>query len=170
MSRLIDGQSKEVIEDLAELAMKLSQHKDTRKEFIGAVKKVDPNRKFPNHEIEVLREEMAEREEARRLEDQRKETERALAAQRSGLMSGRGFTEDQVKEVEAVMTKYGLSDYEAGADLWQARRPSEPPASPTGTWEFPTIGKAADFVADPVKASRDEAYRTITEFRRGRAA
>jgi hypothetical protein len=175
MARLIDGHSKDVIEDLAELAMKLSQNKETRKDFIHAVKKVDPHRRFPSQEVEDLRADMAaerEREkEERKLEEERRETEQRLTAQRRGLVT-RGYSEDQIKEVEAVMTKYGITDYEAGADLYQARRPATPPAEQTGTWDIPGIDGTpmAELLTDPTKAARNEAYKVITEIKRGRAA
>ena len=175
MARAIDGLSKEAIEDLAELSMKLAANAETRRPFLKSVNKIEPNRRFPSVEVEDLREEMkAERErekEERKVEEERRATEQRLAAQRDSLKGpGRGYSDEQIKEIEEVMTKYGLSDYEAGADLWQARRPAEVPQDRTGTWEFPTIGEAADFVADPVKASRNEAFKVINELRRnGRA-
>ena len=170
MPRLIDGHSKDVIEDLAELAMKLAANKDTRKPFLNAVKQVDPNRRFPSQEVEDLRAEVAaerEREkEERKLEEERKAIEARLGAQRQSLI-GRGFTEDQLKEVEEVMTKYGMTDYEAGADLYQARKPVAPPAGPSPTWEFPTL---EGLIENPAAAARNEAFKVITELKRGRAA
>lgn len=169
MARLTEGMSADVIADLAELSLRLSRNAETRKPFLNAVKKIDPARRFPTQEIDDLREEMASREEQRKLDDAHRETTRALEAQRSTLLGS--FSEDQVKEIEGVMTKYGLSDYEAGRDLWQARRPEAPPADgPTATWTIPTIGDnaIADVIGDPTKYARDEAYKTITEFRRGR--
>lgn len=169
MPRLIDNLSTDVRDDLAELAMKLAANQDTRKPFLNAVKKVDPNRRFPSQEVEDLREELkADREaekEARKLEREREETERRLEAQRKGLL--RKFSEEQVAEIESVMTKYGISDYEAGADLYQARKPAPPPTSPSATWEFPTLEGLLD---DPTKAARNEAHRVITELKQGRAA
>lgn len=175
MPRLIEGQSKEVVEDLAEIALKLAANKETRKPFLDAVKKIDPHRRFPSQEVDDVRAEMEakfETEKAeRKLEREREETERRLSDQRNSL-AGRGYSEDQIKEVEAVMTKYGITDYEAGADLYQARKPATPDPGKTGTWEFPTIGKTsiADLIADPTKHARDEAFNVITELRRGRAA
>lgn len=175
MPRMIDNLAPDVRDDLAELAMKLAANKDTRKTFLGAVKKVDPQRRFPSQEVDDLREELQaareqEKEEAR-LTREREQIENRLAEQRRAL-NGRGYSEEQIKEVEGVMTKYGITDYEAGADLWQARRPPENPAGPTATWEMPTIGNTplADLIADPTKAARNEAFNVITEIRRGRAA
>lgn len=170
MPRLIDNLTPAVREEIAELAMKLAANAKTRKTFLNAVKEVDPNQRFPAHEVEDLREEMkAERErekEERKLDEERKATEARLNAQRAALV-GKGYSDDQLKEVEAVMTKYGITDYEAGADLYQARKPAAPPESPTGTWDFPLID---GLVADPTKAARNEAFKVITELKRGRAA
>lgn len=170
MPRAIDHLSKDVIEELAELSMKLASNAETRKDYLKAVKKIDPAKRFPTHEVDELRAELAEtrerEKEERQIEEQRKATEARLNAQRSALV-GKGYTDDQLKEVESVMQKYGLADYEAGADLYQARKPATAPDAPTGTWEFPTI---AGLIENPTKAARDEAYRTITELKRGRAA
>lgn len=175
MPRAIDALTQDVRDDLAELAMKLAANAKTRKPFLNAVKEVDPNRRFPTQEVDDLREEMkTERErekEERRIEEERRATEARLNAQRSVLV-GKGYTEDQLKEVESVMTKYGLTDYEAAADIYERRKPVAPPEAATGTWSFPSIeGLTMDkLVADPTRASRDEAYRVITELKRGRAA
>jgi len=172
MTRLIDQHTPQVIEQLAELALKVSANKDTRKGFLDAVKKVEPNMRFPSQEVDDLRSEMTEREENSKLEREREKTEQRLTAQRQKLIDSRGFTEESIKEVEEVMTKYGITDYEAGADLYAARKPAAPPPEASGTWDFPTIGNTSipDLIANPVKAARDEAFKVISEIKRGRAA
>ena len=170
MARAIDALSQDVRDDLAELAMKLAANQETRKPFLNAVKKVDPSRRFPSQEVEDLRAEMKEerdreKEEAK-LARERDQIERRLEAQRKSLSPK--FSDEQLTEIESVMTKYGITDYEAGADLYQARKPAAPPPDgPTATWEFPTF---EGLMENPTKAARNEAFRVIEEIKRGRAA
>jgi len=118
----------------------------------------------------------------------RKETEAELAkfnaraeAQRRELVRSGRYTDDQTKEIRAVMDRYGLYDYNAGAVLYShEREPATPDIpmptdGPTATWEFPSVvgrdGQAipfADFVKDPNGASLNAAYRVISEFRQKR--
>ena len=83
------------------------------------------------------------------------------------------FTEDQVKEIESVMTAYGIADYDAGVVLYRDKNPPPTPdpiplpdARMGATWEFPSIEgmNFTDFAKDPVKASRNAAYGVIAEF------
>ncbi|HZP77537.1 MAG TPA: hypothetical protein VFB45_15440 [Pseudolabrys sp.] len=164
MPRMIDNMAPDVRDDLAELAMKLAANADTRSTFLKAVKKVDPSRRFPSQDIDDLREEMKAKDEERKLEEQKQATLRKLEEQRASL----GLSEAELKEVETVMTTYGLTDYEAARDLWQARKPPSPPADgPTATWTFPTL---PNLIEDPAGAARNEAFNVITEIRRGKRA
>jgi hypothetical protein len=82
------------------------------------------------------------------------------------LLSGKKFDDATVKEIEEkVMTKYGISDYEAGAKLYLSDFKPPPNARPTstGTWTFPDIPGLSE---DPAKAAREAAHLVIDEFRR----
>jgi hypothetical protein len=118
----------------------------------------------------------------------KKEADQALAAharameqQRRALVNSGRYTEDQTKEIKAVMDRYNMFDYNAGAVLYSHEKapeiPDMPPPSerPGATWEFPTVegrdGKAipfADFVKDPNGASLNAAYKVIGDFRKTR--
>jgi hypothetical protein len=106
---------------------------------------------------------------------------RAMEAQRKELVSSGRYNDDQTKEIKAVMDRYGLYDYNAGAVLYAHERAPEvpevplPSERPGATWEFPTVegkdGKAltfADFVKDPNSATLNAAYRVIGDFRNKR--
>jgi hypothetical protein len=110
----------------------------------------------------------------------KKFNERAESQRRDLVKSGR-YTDDQTKEIRAVMDRYGLYDYNAGAVLYSHEREPETPhiplphEAPTATWEFPSVegrdGKTipfADFVKDPNGASLNAAYRVIGDFRQKR--
>jgi hypothetical protein len=156
---------------LGELMHKLAHNPKTRKSVAKMVKEVDPDRAAAftdielDDKVEALREEFTAKEDAR----QREEVTRKLEAQRKGLLA-KGYTEDQVKEIEEkVMPRYGISDYDAASVLWANENP---PAQPTpgekrsnGThWEFPMFEQ---YASDPRKASLDRAHEVIDELRAG---
>jgi hypothetical protein len=104
-----------------------------------------------------------------------------IEQQRKDLIASGKYNEDQVKEIKAVMDRYHLDDYNAGAVLYSHEKAPEipdiplPSERPGATWEFPSVegrdGKVipfADFVKDPNGASANAAYRVINEFRNKR--
>lgn len=160
-----DEYDDETLKELGKLAVKLASNKKTRRGFIKAVKEIEPDRQFPDQDVQDLREEMEERMTRDREERETAAMAERLAAQRAGL--GDRFSEEQIKEIETkVMPKYGLSDYEAaatiyGADLAPAVPTNQQPR-PSGSWELPDLPGLKE---DPAKAARDHAYRVIDELR-----
>ena len=172
--------SPEAQADLASLFYQLSQDPKTRKEIGRLVRKARPDTPhamaFKDVEIEERFESFEEQQAAKETERQRNEILREMNAKRARLLTadsgGRQYSEDDVKNIEALMQKKGISDYEDGATLYAATlppvdpRPGEEPIPQHGsTWEFP---RWSDFGADPVKASRNEAHLAITELMRKR--
>jgi hypothetical protein len=107
--------------------------------------------------------------------------QQALEYQRRQLVASGKYTDEQTKEIKAVMDRYGMHDYNAGAVLYSHERAPEVPDMPLpgerpgATWEFPTVegkdGKLvpfADFVKDPTGAALNAAYRVIGDFRQKR--
>jgi hypothetical protein len=166
--------------DLASLMYELSQG-DTRKDLAKLVKK-----KFPERAAKSFRDvEQEEQVETRfaEIEDkldlkgakaakQKQDEQRAKLADKYG--------EDQLKGIDEVATRYGLSDLDAAAVLYANEHPEidptlQPPPPgerPGATWEFPTVagkdGKPMDFktfAADPKTHSLNAAYGVITEFK-----
>jgi hypothetical protein len=129
--------------------------------------------------------EQEERFEAFKAEQEQKEVERQrgevlanMERQKRRLLSGgedgsgRKYSEDDMKAIEALMQKKGMIDYEDAATLYAATLPPDSPKpgrdipeSHGATWEFPEWAK---FGPDPVKASRDTANQVITELMRQR--
>jgi hypothetical protein len=168
--------------DLARLFFELSHDPKTRKEIGKLVKKARPDsphaQAFVDVDLSDQFEDFKAKQEEREQERQRNEILREMNAKRARLLTGdpdsggRQYSEDDVKKIEALMQKKGISDYEDGATLYAATlppvdpRPGEEPIPQHGsTWEFP---RWSDFGADPIKASRNEAHQAITELMRKR--
>jgi hypothetical protein len=164
--------------ELGDLLHELSQDKKTRKIIAKAIKEKLPDSPYAAQFSDVEQEDRfdafkREQEEAR-LKEQQTAVLAAMNAKRARLIAGDGgrkFSEDQVKEIEALMQARGIVDYDDGAVLYAAKQPPESPQPGKDipmhgqTWEFPEWGK---FGADPVKASREVAAQTIGEFMRKR--
>lgn len=167
-----------VAQDLASLAMELSQNKETRGAFGRLIKKAKPDSRhalaFADLEIEDKFETFKKSQEDERLKAQQDAIVERLNAQRARLLNGDGerkYSEDDIKAIEALMQKKGISDYDDGATLYAATlppvtKPTEQPIQHGTTWEFPDLDK---FGKDPVRASRDIAGQVIGEFMRKRA-
>jgi hypothetical protein len=171
-----------VAQDLARLALDLSHDKKWRKQFGKLVKEAKPE---SQHAAAFNDIELEDKFEAFRSEQEKKEIEREQRAivdrmngQRQRLLTGgddgggRKYSEDDVKKIEALMEKKGLTDYDDAAILYAATLPptnTKPENQPTpqgATWEMPEF---AEFAKDPNKAARSRAYQVIDEFRRKRA-
>ena len=167
--------------DLSGLFYELAHDPKTRKGIAKLVKEKYPDRAQAfadvdtQEQIEALRAEQAEKEqlqEGRRLQSERQK-------QRDTLITSGRYGEDQVKEIEQIMERFGSTiDYEAAAVLYAHEKP---PANPQegppddqrmgATWEFPTVngkdGKPipfAEFAKNPNSAAQNAAYQVITEF------
>jgi hypothetical protein len=173
----------EVASGLAALAHKLAHDPKTRKQYAKLVKEVAPEHAGAFSDVEsadaldAFKQELLDRDTATAAAA----TVARLAADRAKLLENGDdgkprYTEDQVKAIEGVMQRLGLSDYEAGRVIYAHENP---PANPTpatpdnvsgATFEFPTLGglSFADFAADPTKAARTQAYEVIGEFARKR--
>ena len=161
-------QNEQTLIELGKLALKVGNNPETRPEFIKAVKKVSPGARFPvdetNDRITALEQQLADE----KLRVQQAAVIANQEKQKSGLATK--FSPEQIVEIESIMTKYGLSDYDAAAKIYGAdfkpAKPSGREASRHGsTWEFPELPGLFD---NPEKAARDAAYAVIDELR-GRA-
>jgi hypothetical protein len=167
--------------DLADLFHELSQHKETRKIVASAVKKLKPDSPhamaFADIDQADRFEEFRAEQEAKDLKRQQDEVLSRMNRQRASLLTGgedgqgRKYDEDDVKKIEALMQKKGISDYDDGATLYAAtlppidREPSSEMPQHGATWEMPEFAK---FGNDPLKASREVAHQVIGEFMRKR--
>jgi hypothetical protein len=172
MADEFDNIPQETLVELGRLALRLSRNDKTRRPFLKQIKEVAPGYQLPgDQQVADLRAELDEQREKEATERKTREVHERLEAQRRALLdgtllSGKKFDDATVKEIEEkVMTKYGISDYEAGAKLYLSDFKPPPNARPTstGTWTFPDIPGLSD---DPAKAAREAAHLVIDEFRR----
>jgi len=172
MADEFDNMPQETLLELGRLALRLSRNEKTRRPFLKQVKEVAPGYQLPgDQQVEDLRAELAEAREKEAAERKSREVTNRLEKQRAGLidgtlLAGRSFDDATVKEIEEkIMTKYGISDYEAGAKLYLSDFKPPPTAKPSATanWSFPDIPGLMD---DPAKAAREAAHQVIDEFRR----
>jgi hypothetical protein len=156
--------------ELGQLAVKLAANPNTRMPFLRQVKKVDPNYRPPaDFQLEEFKQQTRQEREQEKLAAQTAKVNEKLEAQRKKLVDSGKYTEDQIKEIETkVMTKYGLSDYDAGAKLYSAdfapKRPDDRPRAGR-IWEFPDL---PGLFENTEKAANDAAYAVIDELRAGR--
>ena len=156
--------SNEALLELGRLALKVAGNPKTRRPFLNAVREIEPDRVFPDQQVEDLRQEWATQRETDNIERERRETEQRLAAQRRKLIDSKRFTEDDVKKIEKdVMERLGLADYDAAATIYGAQQPAAPsntvPKS-GGVWELPTFD---GLLKDPNGAARNMAFQVIDE-------
>lgn len=153
---------------LAKLMTDLANNPKTRKKVVGLIKEIDPSRRFPDVEAEELEEKM-QREFDKR--DQLRETERVnrrLEKQKAALSDR--YDDKAIGEIESLMQKKGISDYEDGAMLYAA---VTKPATPTyevndHKWSLPAI-EIKDF-GNLKQRSLANAYQAIDDLRRKKAS
>lgn len=157
--------------DLAQLLLKLSGNPKTRRHTLAMIKAVDPNYRIPaDVQLEEYKAQVAREKENDKITAQAEKSRERQQGQRQGLIQSGKYTEDQVKEIEGVMSKYGLGDYEAGAKLYAA---DMAPAKASNRdrprhgqiWEFPDL---PGLLQNPEKAANDAAYAVLDEMRAGR--
>jgi len=185
MNQPIVKLSPQDMDRLSRLSYSLSHNPKTRAQFADLVKEVDPSasKAFTDVFLKKEFEQFKKSIEDERLQEKMQRAQASRQHQKSTVITKRGFNPDQVKAVEDLMTHYGISDYEAAADIYAQRNPGEdpnlkpPPDIEHGgsTWEFPTVPgqdgkmlKFEDFHKNPQKASRNAAFQVITEFKRNR--
>ena len=148
------------------LAIALGRNKETGRPFRALVKKIDPTRTFPADDVADLREELAERDRKTKEKADHDRVINAIEAQRKNV-AGR-YTDDEMKEIDKIMEKAGLTDYEIGEELYLSRR--KPAAARDAalsngrTWEFP---QADGLFENPQKWATDEAVKVIDEIKTG---
>lgn len=155
------------LKDLSELTLKIANDPKTRKKFVGIVKEIDPSRRFPDVEQDDLRAEFKASLEADKQEREAEKVKARLEGQKSALRSR--YDEKAIDEIEKLMEKKGISDYEDGAILYGATLQAAKPTYEVNDhkWTMPafdikTIGNKAD--------SRAKIYQAIDDINRNRAS
>ena len=174
------GLSIDVAAELGDLLYELTHDKKTRAKIGRIIKEAKPDSQhaaaFKDIELEDRLEAFERTQEERSIDEARKAAVARMENQRARLLTGgddgdgRKYSEDDVKQIEALMEKKGIVDYDDGAVLYAAINPQpgpldNEPIAPGATWEFPEFAKFKD---DPVKASREVAFQAIRELRNRR--
>lgn len=167
----LENQSYEERDELARLALQLSQNPATRTEFMRMTKHVRPDVALPELEIEdrvnkhftasqqkiaSLEAKLAERDAMDNLESRRK----------SLLEKGLVQSKDEVQQVEKLMLDKGITNHEAAAEYHNFMKQA---AVPTPTGYNPNPMRQFDLKAfhkNPVQAARDVAAESLREFRK----
>lgn len=165
---------------LANLFLDLSHNDKTRKVIAKAVKEVDPDghgKAFTDIDMQEQMDTFKAEQEAKAIQEEGARRVAEQTKQKQKLLDSGKYKPEQVTDIEKVMQRYGIGDYEAGAVLYAHEnppdnpKPGDMPAVQHGaTWEFPSIPgmdfKA--FAADPTKAARNGAYADIAKFNQRR--
>ncbi len=157
--------------DVGALALKLAGNPKTRGTFLRQVAAIDPTYRLPaDVQLADLKNEIRRDKENDKIHRAAEVSAARENQQRAKLLEHGRYSEDQVKEIETVMNKYGLRDYEAGSKLYAAdtapARPSNRDRPRHGQiWEFPDL---PGLLQNPEKAANDAAYAVLDEMRAGR--
>ncbi len=169
---------------LSRLSYDLAHNPKTRAHFARLVEEVDPQSAKAFSDVAVDRKLNAfmQKFENERLQERMAGVQNARESQKQQVIKKRGYSAEQVQELEKIQTAYGLTDWIAAADIYATRNPPDnpdlkpPPEYLDGsTWDFPTVpgpdGKMLpfkDYISNPRKYSNNTAIQMITDFKRGR--
>lgn len=167
----------DTLTQIAALQQQLANNPATRGEYLRLIKKVSPNTVIPEIDAAapIMAELAKEREAREKLEARLQEDDarRRVLAKREATMKAHKLTEDQMVEVEKIMTDHQIPNYETGAKYYaMERRVAEPTSSSianpeialpdSSIWNGGIGNKAAlDRIA------RDQAYKAFNEITGG---
>ena len=167
----LENYSPEAIEELAALSKRLSEDPSTRKEFLRLTKRVHPDLPVPELEMEDAVNVRASAAEQRvtQLEAKLKQREiRDELSKRRSSLKEKGFaqSDDDILEIEKLMTEKGIANHETAADYWQKSRELSVPTS--NGFPQPVMSRfdIKGYMKNPVGASRENAALAIAELRK----
>lgn len=176
--------SPQEMDRLSRLAVELAHNDKTRAHFANLVRVVDPSSAKAFTDVYVTQQLAAFKKgmEDERLREKMERVAETKDANKKKIIKERGYDAKQVAAIDSLLTEYGMSDFEAAADIYAHRNPvdipdMQPPPEMIGgpAWDFPTVpgpdGKMLAFdayIKDPRKYSNVTAYNMITEFKRAK--
>lgn len=165
---ILTPQAYKTLKELSDLSVRAANDPKTRKKFVGIVKELDPSKRFPDVENDDLREEF---ERQRAADKQEREQEKALAkieAQKESLRSR--YDDAAIGEIEKLMEKHGIGDYDVAARLYAAETTAAKPTYEINDhkWNLPKVDPK-DF-GNMKQNSRALAYQAIDDIKRKRAS
>lgn len=166
----LENYSPEAIEELAALSKRLSENPKTRKSFLRLAKEVNPDIPMPELEMEEMVNERTSAAEKRvaDLENQlRAQQVRDELNRRRNRLKESGFvqTDDEILEIEKLMTEKGIANHETAADYWRHMKQA---AVPTPGYPQPVMSRmdVKGYMKNPVAAARENAAAALAELRK----
>jgi hypothetical protein len=167
----LENYSPEAIEELAALSKRLSEDPATRKDFLRLTKRVHPDLPVPEIEMEEAVNQRASAAEQRvaQLEAKLKQREvRDELMKRRNNLKEKGYvqSDEEILEIEKLMTEKGIANHETAADYWQKSRESAVP-TPNG-FPQPVMSRfdIKGYMKNPVGAARENAAAALAELRK----
>jgi hypothetical protein len=167
----LENYSQEAIAELAALSKRLSEDPTTRKEFLRLTKKVHPDLPVPEIEMEEAVNQRASQAEQRvaQLEAKLKQREvKDELTRRRSVLKEKGYvdSDDDILEIEKLMTEKGIANHETAADYWRHMKQSAVP-TPSG-FPTPVMSKfdIKGYMKNPVGAARENAAAALAELRK----
>ena len=166
----LENYSPEAIDELAALSKRLSENPKTRKSFLRLAKEVNPDIPMPELEMEQMVNERTNAAEKRvaDLENQLRaqQVRDELNRRRTRLKeSGVAQTDDDILEIEKLMTEKGIANHETAADYWRHMKQA---AVPTPGYPQPVMSRmdVKGYMKNPVAAARENAAAALAELRK----
>lgn len=164
---------------LAQFLRAAAHHPETRGAVAEIALKIDPNgvgKAFSDIGLQRRLDAFEKKLNDRELQQQINAAVAAQTKEKAQLKKERGYTDEQITDIENTMRAKGVSSYRDGAILYEADHPPPPAEAPeagSATWEFPSVptrdGKGLvefkQFQKDPKAAAYNAAYRVIDEFK-----
>jgi len=167
----LENYSPEAIEELAALSKRLSEDPATRKDFLRLTKRVHPDLPVPEIEMEEAVNQRASAAEQRvaQLEAKLKQREvRDELMKRRNALKEKGYaqSDEDILEIEKLMTEKGIANHETAADYWQKSRETAVP-TPNG-FPQPVMSRfdIKGYMKNPVGAARENAAAALAELRK----
>lgn len=153
--------SPEANAELANYFVKMANNPETRKETARLAKKAGLNLSLPDVEASDQREYVDQKLADRDAQDNARKAKEHLESQRARLLDR--YDEKSVKEIEALMEKEGIANYDTAARLFAADTKPATPRSEikSRTWEMPKISK--EDVNNIASRARTNAYDVIDQ-------
>ena len=168
----LEGMSQDAINGLALLAKGLSSNSKTRDQFLNLTKTANPDLNIPEVDIPFKMQGMLDAEAKKREELENKIRENEIRQQikenRAQLAKTKGLSEEQVQEVEKMMTEKGILNHDTAADFYLSQQKSATPTPSTfsGSQQVPKPDMK-QFNGNITQWARNEANTMIGQIRSG---
>ena len=166
----LENYSPEAIQELAALSKRLAEDPATRKDYLRLAKIVMPELPVPEIEMEdvVNKRASAAEQRVQQLEAKLRQREvREELNKRRNVLKEKGYaqSDEEIQEIEKLMTEKGIANHETAADYWRYMRQS---AVPTPGYPQPVMSRMdiKGFMKNPVGAARENAAAALAELRK----